>query len=113
MARYLLRAPVSLERMRYDPQAARVTILPLPGEQGGVVELEALEFIARLILHIPDVRERQVLYYGAYANASGLRARQRASAISVNSRPFSSDLEAPTPFERQRGGGPADPPGLA
>ncbi|MFC1540401.1 hypothetical protein ACFL41_02785, partial [Gemmatimonadota bacterium] len=32
VARYLLRAPVSLERMRYDPQAARVTILPLSGE---------------------------------------------------------------------------------
>jgi len=102
VARYLLRAPVSLERMRYDPQAARVTILSLPGEQGGTVELEALEFIARLIMHIPDVRERQVLYYGAYANASGLRARQRASAISVNSQPSSSDLEAPTPLERQR-----------
>ncbi|MFC1529694.1 transposase zinc-binding domain-containing protein [Gemmatimonadota bacterium] len=102
VARYLLRAPVSLERMRYDPQAARVTILPLSGEQGGVVELEALEFIARLILHIPDVRERQVLYYGAYANASRLRARQRASAGSVNSRPSSSDLEAPTPYEQQR-----------
>ena len=60
VARYLLRAPVSLERMRYDPENARVNIQPLPGEQGGTVELEALEFIARLILHIPDVRERQV-----------------------------------------------------
>ncbi len=34
VARYLLRAPVSLERMRYDPQNARVTMRPLPGEQG-------------------------------------------------------------------------------
>ncbi len=58
VARYLLRAPVSLERMRYDPQTAQVTIQPLPGEQGGTVELEALEFIARLIMHIPDVQER-------------------------------------------------------
>ncbi len=33
VARYLLRAPVSLERMRYDPQNARVTIRPLPGDQ--------------------------------------------------------------------------------
>ncbi len=49
VARYLLRAPVSLERMRYDPQNARVTIRPMPGEQGGAIELEALEFISRLI----------------------------------------------------------------
>ena len=91
VARYLLRAPISLERMRYDPQTARVTILPLPGEQGGVVELEALEFIARLILHIPDVRERQVLYYGAYANASGLRARLREFPEPTHSCPSPAD----------------------
>ena len=54
------------------------------------------------LLHIPDVRERQVLYYGAYANASGLRARQRASPGSTGSRQSPGDLEAPTPYERQR-----------
>ncbi|MFC1627883.1 transposase [Gemmatimonadota bacterium] len=47
----------------------------MPGEQGGTVELKALEFIARLILHIPDVRERQVLYYGAYNVGGGTPAR--------------------------------------
>jgi len=102
VARYLLRAPVSLERMRYDPQTARVTILPLPGEQGGTVELEALEFIARLILHIPDVRERQVLYYGAYANASALRVRLRELPEPTHSCPAPADLEEPTIYEQKR-----------
>jgi len=109
VARYLLRAPVSLERMRYDPTEARVSIQPLPGEQGGTVELEALEFIARLILHIPDVRERQVLYYGAYANASNLRRRLAAASMDPLSAPGSApvypvpaDTGTPTPFEQRR-----------
>jgi len=41
------------------------------------VELEPLEFIARLVQHIPDVRERQVVYYGVYANASKRLPRRR------------------------------------
>ena len=32
VARYLLRAPVSLERLWYDPQAEKVTLRPLAGE---------------------------------------------------------------------------------
>ncbi len=54
-----------------------VTIRPLAREGDAPVELEALEFIARLIAHIPDVQERQVVYYGAYANASGIRQQHR------------------------------------
>jgi hypothetical protein len=70
VARYLLRPPISLERLWYDPEAEKVTLRPLAAEKAEPVELEPLEFIARLVQHIPDVRERQVLYYGVYANAS-------------------------------------------
>jgi hypothetical protein len=34
--------------MRYDPQTQTVTIRPLAAEGNGPVELEALEFIARV-----------------------------------------------------------------
>ena len=77
VARYLLRAPVSLERLWYDPQAGQVTLRPLAGERAEPVELEPLEFIARLVQHIPDVGERQVVYYGVYANASKRLPRRR------------------------------------
>jgi hypothetical protein len=104
VARYLLRAPVSLERMRYDPTDVRVSMQPLPGEQGGTIELEALEFIARLILHIPDIHEQQVLYYGAYANASKLRRRLGARAESVLPLPcpYPADAGTLSPFEQRR-----------
>ena len=102
IARYLLRAPVSLERMWYNPEAGTITIRPLAGEGNAPVELEALDFISRLVLHIPDVRERQVTYYGSYANASRLRRLKRASCgANVGFVPLS-ELEEPTPFEMQR-----------
>ncbi len=65
IARYLLRAPVSLEHLWYNPEAGTVTIRPLAGDGDTPVELGAQEFIARLITHIPDVQERQVVYFGA------------------------------------------------
>jgi len=102
VARYLLRAPVSLERLWYNPEAGTVTIRPLAGEGEKPVKLSVHEFIARLITHIPDVQERQVVYYGAYANASVLqrehrRAREEEGGVALWVLP----AEEPTPFERQ------------
>ena len=102
IARYLLRAPLSLERMRYNPQEGSVTIFPLSSKDNIPLVMEALEFISRLIVHIPDVRERQVIYYGAYANASGLRRSQGQSAEDSRGSVWIPVLEEPTPFERQR-----------
>ncbi len=88
--------------MWYNSEAGTVTILPLAGEGNAPVELEALDFISRLVLHIPDVRERQVTYYGAYANASRYRRQKRASCgANVGFVPMS-ELEEPTPFEMRR-----------
>ena len=102
VARYLLRAPVSLERLWYNPEAGTVTIRPLAGEGEKPVELGAQEFIAHLITHIPDVQERQVIYYGAYANASALqREHRRAREGQGEASPWAPPAEEPTPFERR------------
>lgn len=61
-----------------------------------------MESIARLILHVPDVRERQVVYCGAYANASRLRLFLRQSTEDPDEALFVPVLEEPTPFEQQR-----------
>ena len=66
------------------------------------VELEAQGFIARLVLHFPDVQERQVVYYGAYANASRLRSSHRQAAENGEGSVWVPGLEEPTPFERQQ-----------
>jgi hypothetical protein len=88
--------------MRYDPRENTVTIFPLSSEGNAPIVMEVLEFISRLVLHIPDVRERQVTYYGPYANASRYRRLKRAfSGDNVGFVPLS-ELEEPTPFELRR-----------
>ena len=65
--------------------------------------MEALEFIARLITHIPDAHERQVVYYGAYANASGIQRQHRRARQEEGGPVMWTPLEEePTPFERRR-----------
>jgi len=102
VARYLLRAPVSLERLWYNPEAGTVTIRPLAGEGEKPLVLGAHEFIAHLITHVPDVQERQVVYYGIYANASRLGQAYRRRAGESERTVRIADLEEPTPFERRR-----------
>ena len=55
-----------------------------------------------LIAHIPDVQERQVVYFGAYANVSRLRLLLRQATEGTGEAVFVPVLEEPTPFERQR-----------
>ena len=66
------------------------------------LECEVAEFIDRYREVVDEAGRRQVLYYGAYANASNLRARQKVSTEPALSCPDQDDLEAPTPFQRQR-----------
>ena len=61
-----------------------------------------LEFIARLIVHIPDIQERQVVYYGAYANASGIQQQHRHTREEGGGPVlWIPPDEEPTPFERR------------
>jgi hypothetical protein len=88
--------------MWYDTQAEKVTLRPLAGEKAAPVELEPLEFIARLVQHIPDVRERQVLYYGVYANASKRLPRRRTKNGQGGEVDVLMPVEESTPFQRQQ-----------
>jgi len=70
LGRYLLRAPIALERMDYDRDRGMVTYRT---DKFGTVEIEVLDFIARLAVQVPDPYERLVVYYGIYCNSSSLR----------------------------------------
>ena len=89
-------------RFLAHPDSGTVTIRPLAGEREKPVVLGAHEYIARLITHVPDVQERQVVYYGIYANASRLGQAHRRRAGDSESSVWIADLEEPTPFERRR-----------
>ena len=57
----------------YDRDRATVRIDPHGPHSEGPIELDVLDFIARLTVHIPEPHERLVLYYGLYSNASRQR----------------------------------------
>src|SRR5450830_1852877 len=68
--------------MRWTPRSATPTYLP--HESGHDDEkadaIDALDFVARLLAHVPDPRRHLVHYYGAYSNVirGKLKARSQA-----------------------------------
>ncbi len=101
LARYLVRPPVSLERMRWDDGADTVTYRrKAQGDRPGPVEhIDALDFLARVIAHIPEPRLHLVRYVGRYSNVA--RGRRRKGC----------DLELSTggPSARERPDGSLSP----
>ena len=81
LARYAARAPLSLARMSYDAREGVVTIVSdkSEGPTAGVHRFEALEFLAKLLAHVPRKGEILVRYYGAYSVRR--RAQWRESGI--------------------------------
>ena len=90
LARYIMRPPISLERIRWSGDG-EVLYQPKGGhdgrarQPGDVAEaFDPAEFLARVIMHIPEPRRHLVRYYGWYSNVSrGRRRRQDKAAIGV------------------------------
>ena len=81
LARYLLRPPVSLERLEFDEGSDEVRYRHKTGH--GLAEevdecFDALEFLARVVVHIPQPRLHLIRYYGGYSAV--VRARRRRQA---------------------------------
>ena len=89
LARYIMRPPISLERMAWDG-AGEVSYRRKRGhESAGMSEREVeafdpQEFLARVIMHIPEPRRHLVRYYGWYSNVSrGKRRKAEAESGEV------------------------------
>ena len=82
LARYILRPPFSLERMRWGGEG-KIRYRRKGGHEGcaydaagQVEEIEPDELLARVIMHIPEPRRHLVRYYGAYSNVSRGKRRR-------------------------------------
>ena len=95
LARYLLRAPLSLERLELDGSVVHYRHKRATKRRGEA--FEAREFLARLLQHIPAPRLHLVRYYGHYAGAA--RAKRRGEMSKTQSSP---DAEEPSAAERKR-----------
>jgi hypothetical protein len=81
LARYIMRPPISLERMAWDG-AGEVNYRRKRGHESSglgereVEQFDPAEFLARVIMHIPEPRRHLVRYYGWYSNASRGKRRK-------------------------------------
>jgi Putative transposase len=82
LARYCARNPVALERLTYDCVAKVVTYRSdkSEGPTAGTETADALEFLARVLTHIPDKGQVTTRYYGWYGNRPRGRRRQAEPA---------------------------------
>ena len=75
LARYIIRASFSQERMTYIPEESRVLYRSKDGKKENV--FDALEWLAAMCSHVPNKGEQMVRYYGYYSNVSrGKRKKQ-------------------------------------
>jgi ribosomal protein S27E len=72
VARYLLRPPLSLERMNYSDGDDHVVYRRKgrDGRPGGEERIDALDFLARVVAHVPPPRKHLVRYLGHYSNVA-------------------------------------------
>jgi Putative transposase len=83
LARYCARNPVALERLTYDRAAKAVTYRSdkSEGPTAGTETADPLEFLARVLTHIPDKGQVTTRYYGWFANRPrGMRRRAEPAA---------------------------------
>lgn len=75
LARYIIRASFSQERMTYLPEESKVIYESKDGKEEKV--FDALDWLAAMTSHVPNKGEQMVRYYGHYSNASrGLRQKK-------------------------------------
>jgi len=84
LARYCARNPVALERLTYDRTTKAVTYRSdkSDGPTAGTETVDPLEFLARVLVHIPDKGHVTTRYYGWYANRPrGMRGTAESTAV--------------------------------
>jgi hypothetical protein len=78
----MIRCPIVLERLAWDEGAGQVVCRSRPARRSGPLPAEVrwdvLEFLARVIDHIPEPSQQTVRYWGYYANAA--RGKRRKAA---------------------------------
>jgi ribosomal protein S27E len=87
LARYIMRPPISLERIRwsgdgevlYRPKGGHAGRARQPGDPPEA--FDPAEFLARVIMHIPEPRRHLVRYYGWYSNVSRGKRRRQVEAV--------------------------------
>jgi hypothetical protein len=98
---YLLRQPLSLERMSWDAEGSVLYRRKAAGQFGGSqATFDPMDFLARLLMHIPHPKLHTVRYYGKYSNVA--RARRRAEKAQAQEKADAAATVLPFTAERRR-----------
>jgi hypothetical protein len=104
LVRYMMRSPVSLKRLRFTPGAKDVIYIRKGGhdapEATADQKIDAEEFVARVLVQIPDPRRHLVRYYGAYSNRARGQRRKAETPLEAHPSSKTSEQNVPTPPER-------------
>ena len=68
LARYIIRASFSQERMTYIPEESKVVYLSKDGKEEKA--FDALEWLAAMCSHVPNKGQQMVRYVGFYSNVA-------------------------------------------
>ena len=68
LARSIIRASFSQERMTYINEESKISYQSKDGKEEKV--FDALEWVAAMCSHVPNKGEQMVKYYGYYSNVS-------------------------------------------
>ena len=76
LCRYIVRCPVSLPRLHYDTKSKFVLYQPRSKNTKAEL-LHPLEFLARVLIHVPEPNQHSILYYGEYARRRRNNSRKK------------------------------------
>jgi hypothetical protein len=82
VAMYMAKPILALGRLSFDEDEGKIIYQYGDGDADRV-EMDYLDFIARVTAHIPDKGQVMIRYYGLYSNAHRGKERKRGRAASV------------------------------
>jgi hypothetical protein len=95
---------VSLKRLRFAPGSKEVVYTRKGGqdtsEPAEDEKIDAEEFVARVLVQIPDPRRHLVRYYAAYSNRARGQRRKAAEKLGAHGSSETSQEPVPTPPQR-------------
>ena len=101
VSRYILRPPLSLDRMSWEgiePGLGGAAEVVYRAKDGSRSErIDAMDFVARVLMHAAEPRLHTVRYYGAYSSV--VRARMKRDGIAAGGQSVAVES---TPAERRK-----------
>lgn len=102
VARYILRPPVSLERLSWHEATGEVSYTAKAASSGHTQSerFDPHDFLARVIMHVPEPKLHTARFYGEYSSvARGKRRAEKAEQLSPEP---DAGTEEPSSEERRR-----------